>query len=51
MTERITLNITLRKEVPDYETAKTIYEAIKAKLTDQPDITMAGHVSVRYQED
>jgi len=42
------LVITLRKEVPDRETGKTIYELVKTKLEDRPDIKVSGHITNHF---
>ncbi len=40
--------ITLRKEVPDRDRAREIYDMIKVKLADRPDIQMTGHFSNHF---
>lgn len=40
--------ITLRKEIPDRETARLIYDVIKAKMADRPDIVLTGHCSNHF---
>jgi len=43
--------VTLRKEVPDREAGEIIYELVKLKLADRPDIIVAGHVTNHFVED
>lgn len=42
------LVITLRKEVEDREAGKAIYDLVKQKLEDRPDIIVAGHVTNHF---
>lgn len=42
------LVITLRKEVPDRETGKVIYELVKQKMSDRPDVEIRGHVTNHF---
>jgi len=43
--------ITLRKEVPDRETGRAVYDQVKVFLEDKPGILVTGHVSNHFQED
>ncbi len=43
--------ITLRKEVPDRETGKAIYDLVKARMTDRPDVVVNGHVTNHFDLD
>ena len=40
--------ITLRKEVPDRETGRAIYDLVKSRLEDRPDVEINGHVTNHY---
>jgi len=40
--------ITARKEVPDRESARAIYDTLKAKLADRPDIVLTGHFTNHF---
>lgn len=40
--------ITLRKEVPDRDRAREIYDLIKVKMADRPDIKLTGHFSNHF---
>lgn len=42
------LVITLRKEVADREAGKKIFELVKQKLEDRPDIKITGHVTNHF---
>ncbi len=44
------LVITLRKDVPDREAGEAIYELVKQKLEDRPDIKVTGHVTNHFPE-
>lgn len=45
------LVITLRKEVADREAGEAIYELVKQKLEDRPDIKITGHVTNHFIEE
>ncbi|GAI35777.1 unnamed protein product [marine sediment metagenome] len=42
------LIITLRKEVPDRETGRVIYELVKERMADRPEVQINGHVSNHF---
>lgn len=42
------LVITLRKEVADRDAGEAIYELVKKKLEDRPDIKVTGHVTNHF---
>lgn len=42
------LVITLRKEVADRDEGAQLYELIKQKLEDRPDIKVTGHVTNHF---
>ena len=42
------LIITLRKEVPDRDAGRAIYELVKERLTDRPDVKITGQVSNHF---
>ncbi|MBA7588064.1 hypothetical protein ES708_30112 [subsurface metagenome] len=44
------LVITLRKDVADREAGEAIYELVKQKLEDRPDIEVHGHVTNHFPE-
>lgn len=48
MPDKMYLVITLRKEVPNKEAGRTIFDLVKQKMTDRPDITVTGHVSNHF---
>ena len=48
MPETITLQIILRKEVDTIEQGRTLYEIVKQKLSDHPDITIAGTIANHF---
>lgn len=43
------LIITLRKEVEDRDAGKAIFELVKTKLEDRPDIKVTGHVTNHFE--
>lgn len=42
------LVITLRKEVENREAGEAIYELVKEKLEDRPDIEVTGHITNHF---
>ncbi|MCK5607233.1 hypothetical protein KAR91_35445 [Candidatus Pacearchaeota archaeon] len=48
MADKMYLVVTARKEVPDREAGRIVYEHIKQKLADRPDIELSGHVTNHY---
>jgi len=51
MADTMQVVITLRKEVPDRDTARAIADLVKAKLADRPDIIITGHCSNHFNLD
>ena len=49
--EKMYLIITLRKEVPDRDAGKAIYELVKQRMADRPDVTVTGHVTNHFDLD
>lgn len=45
------LTIVLRKEVPDLETAEQLYNLVKERLADHPEVEVKGTVSNHYPEE
>lgn len=48
MPDKMILTVTLRREVPDKDTARQIYDLVKVKLADRPDIKVTGHASNHF---
>lgn len=48
MADTMNLVITLRKEVPDRDTGKVIYDLVKERLADRPDVKVQGHVTNHF---
>jgi len=48
MSDMMQVVITLRREVPDRETGRQIYDLVKEKLSDRPDVIVSGHVSNHF---
>ncbi|MBA7543665.1 hypothetical protein ES705_36002 [subsurface metagenome] len=40
--------ITLRKDVADAPEARAIYDLVKQKMADKPEITVTGHCSNHF---
>lgn len=51
MPNKMQLIITLRRDVTDRETGNAIYDLIKQRLADRPDITVTGHVTNHFAPD
>lgn len=51
MADTMQIIITLRKEVPDQAAARAIYDLVKQKLQDRPDIELNGHCSNHFDLD
>lgn len=43
------LVITLRKQVENAEQGKELYELVKQKLEERPDVTITGHVTNHFK--
>jgi len=43
--------ICLRREVPDRETGRMLYDLVKLRLADRPDIIVSGSCSNHFQDD
>ncbi|MCK5617001.1 hypothetical protein KAR91_84850 [Candidatus Pacearchaeota archaeon] len=48
MADKMFLVVTLRKEVPDKATAKTIVQVVKDKLSDHPDVKVTSHTTDHF---
>lgn len=44
------LVITLRKEVSDRDQGKEIFDMVKEKLKDHPDVIVKGHITNHFTE-
>lgn len=44
------LVITLRKEVTDRDEGAQIFELVKEKLSDRPDVIVTGHITNHFVE-
>lgn len=51
MADKMYLTITLRKEVADRDEGHTIYELVKQRLSDRPDVETHGHVTNHFDLD
>lgn len=48
MADKMFLIITLRKEVQNREEGRAIYDTVKSRFEDKPDIGINGHVSNHF---
>jgi len=48
MADKMYIVITLRREVPDRDTARIIYDLVKTKMADRPDVEISGHCSNHF---
>ena len=48
MADKMVLTITLRREVPDRDTGKLLFDLVKDRLGDMPDIDVRGHVANHF---
>ena len=51
MADKMFVIITARKEVPDRDAARQIYETVKTRMVDRPDIEITGHASNHFDLD
>lgn len=51
MADKMFIIITARKEVPDRDAARAIYDLVKQKLADRPDIELTGQASNHFDMD
>ena len=51
MADKMYVVITARKEVPDRDAARAIYDTLKQKLADRPDIELRGHCTNHFDLD
>ena len=45
------LTITLRREVADEDSGEVIFQLVKTKLADHPEIKISGSVQKKFPED
>lgn len=46
--DKMNLVITLRKEVPNREAGEEIFELVKQRMIDRPDVKVTGHVTNHF---
>lgn len=49
--DKMYICITLRKEVDDADQGRTIYDLVKARMADRPDVKVSGNVSNHFQDE
>lgn len=47
----LTLIITIRKEVADQTEANVIYDIVKQKALEYPEVTISGHTSNHFAQE
>lgn len=45
------LVITLRRNVADRDEGKEIFELVKTRLEDRPDVTVTGHITNHFVDE
>lgn len=48
MADKIMVFITLQKEVPDEKTARNLFDMVKSKLSDHPEVAVSGLVDRHF---
>lgn len=51
MADKMYIIITLRKEVPDRDTGRAIYDLVKERLADRPDVLIEGKVTNHFEDE
>ena len=46
--DKMYLVITLRKEVPDREAGKIVFDLVKLRMVDHPEVIITGHVTNHF---
>lgn len=47
----MTLIVTVRKEVPDQQTGEQLFDLVKLKLADRPDLDVKGHLTNHFTDE
>ena len=51
MADKMYVIITAKKEVPDRETARAVYDLVKDRMSDRPDVDLHGHCTNHFDLD
>ncbi|MBA7705085.1 hypothetical protein ES703_113909 [subsurface metagenome] len=51
MPDQMFIVLTLRKPVPDAAAARQIYDLVKDRLSDHPDVEISGHCTNHFDLD
>lgn len=51
MADKMQVILTLRKEVADSTEARAVYDWVKEKLQERPDVDLTGHCSNHFDLD
>ena len=51
MADTMQVVIILRKEVADQAAARAVYDLVKQKMADRPDVQLTGHCSNHFDLD
>ena len=49
MADKMYVVITARKEVPDRDAGRAIYDLVQQKLSERPDVKISGHVTNHFE--
>lgn len=48
MSDEMYVVITLRKPIPDPEAGRNIYDIVKQRMSDRPDVEVRGHITNHF---
>lgn len=51
MADKMYVIITATKEVPDRDQARLVYDLVKNRLSDRPDVKLTGHCTNHFDLD
>ena len=51
MADKMYVIITARKEVEDRTEARAVYDTVKSRMADKPDVIITGHASNHFDLD
>jgi len=51
MPDKMYVIVILRKEVPDRESGRAIYDLVKTRLEDYPDVAISGQISNHFEDE
>ena len=51
MTDKMYVVIVVRKEVPDRDAGRAVYDTIKQRLADRPDVQITGQITNHFTDE